>query len=85
MKPWMLPGPHHRGLTTTTRTLFACFLKWELKSEHGVIPTPTRFKTNSLYTPFDNTPLHSIPSVCRPWCYSVVVFSSLVVDCDNDI
>ncbi len=27
----------------------------------------TRFPTNSLYTPMNNTPLHSIPSVCRPW------------------
>ncbi len=32
-----------------------------------VKPTPTRFPTISLYTPMDNTPLHSIPSVCRPW------------------
>ncbi len=32
-----------------------------------VKPTPTRFPTNSLYTPMDNTPLHSIPSVCHPW------------------
>ncbi len=28
--------------------------------------TPTRFPTNSLYTPMDNTPMHSISSVCRP-------------------
>ncbi len=30
-----------------------------------VKPTPTRFPTNSLYTPMDNTPLHSmcVPSV----------------------
>ncbi len=32
-----------------------------------VKPTPTRFPTNSLYTPMDNTPLHSISSVCHPW------------------
>ncbi len=31
-----------------------------------VKPTPTRFPTNSLYTPMDKTPLHSIPSVCHP-------------------
>ncbi len=31
-----------------------------------VRPTPTRFPTNSLYTPVDNTPLHSISSVCHP-------------------
>ncbi len=29
--------------------------------------TPTRFPTNSAYTPMDNTPLHSISSVCHPW------------------
>ncbi len=28
-----------------------------------VKPTPTRFLTNSLYTPVGNTPMHSIPSV----------------------
>ncbi len=33
----------------------------------GVKLTPTRFPANSLYTPMDNTPLHSIPSVCHPW------------------
>ncbi len=27
--------------------------------------TLTRFPTNFLYTPLDNTPLHSTPSVCR--------------------
>ncbi len=32
-----------------------------------VKPTPTRFPTNSLYTPMGNTPLHSISSVRRPW------------------
>ncbi len=32
-----------------------------------VMPTPTRFPTNSLYTPMDNTSLHSIPSVRHPW------------------
>ncbi len=32
-----------------------------------VKPTPTRFPTNSLYTPMDNTPLHSISSVGHPW------------------
>ncbi len=28
-----------------------------------VKPTPTRFPTNSLYTPMDNTPLHCVPPV----------------------
>ncbi len=32
-----------------------------------VKPTPIRFPTNNLYTPMDNTPLHSISSVCHPW------------------
>ncbi len=32
-----------------------------------VKPTPTRFPTNSLNTPMDRTPFHSIPSVCQPW------------------
>ncbi len=32
-----------------------------------VKPAPTRFPTNSLYTPMDNTPLNSISSVCHPW------------------
>ncbi len=31
-----------------------------------VKPTPTRFPTNNLYTPMDNTPLHFISSVCHP-------------------
>ncbi len=29
--------------------------------------TPTRFPTNSLYTPMDNTPFLYISSVCHPW------------------
>ncbi len=32
-----------------------------------VKPTLTRFPTNSPYTPMDNTPLHSLSSVCYPW------------------
>ncbi len=34
-----------------------------------VKPTPTQFPTNSLYTPMDNMPLHSISSACHPWGY----------------
>ncbi len=69
-KPWMLPGPHDRGLTTT-RTLLSCSLYWEQKGSKCLMvlrvkPTPTRFPTNSLYTPMDNIPLHSISSVCHP-------------------
>ncbi len=65
-KPWVLPGPHHRGLTTM-RTLLAplngnkegskCLMVLRVK------PKPTRSPTNSLYTPMDNTNLHSISSV----------------------
>ncbi len=32
-----------------------------------VKPTPPGLPTNILYTPMDNTPLHSISSVCHPW------------------
>ncbi len=64
MKPLMLYGPHHRGLTAM-RTLLNCF---------RVKPTTTRFPTNSLYAPMDNTPLHPIPSVCHPWgCKAVLL------------
>ncbi len=35
-----------------------------------VKPTPTRFPTNNLYSPTDNTPLYSISSVCHPWGYA---------------
>ncbi len=68
-----LPGPRHRRLATM-RTLFTCSLngdKEESKSRMvlRVKPTPTRFLINSLYTPMDNTPLHSISSVCNPWGY----------------
>ncbi len=53
-----------------------------------VKPTPTRFPTNSLYTPMDNTPLHSISSMCHPWvnprCHvNESIFSHLLsVGCD---
>ncbi len=36
--------------------------------------TATRLPTNSLYTPMDNTPLHSISSVCHP-CGGVAINS----------
>ncbi len=38
-----------------------------------VRPTPTRFLTNSLYTPVDNTPMHSKTSVCHPWGFSICI------------
>ncbi len=37
-----------------------------------VKPTPTRFPTNSLCTPMDNTTLHSISSVCHPWGHKLL-------------
>ncbi len=40
-----------------------------------VKPTPTRFPTNSLYIPMDNTPMHSISSVCHPWGKKVLLHS----------
>ncbi len=33
-----------------------------------VKPRKNRFPTNSLSTPMDNTPLHSISIVCHPLC-----------------
>ncbi len=64
----MLPGPRHRGLTT----LFTCPLNGNEEGSKCLMvlrvkPTPTRFPTNSLYTPMDNTPLHTISNVCHPW------------------
>ncbi len=63
MKPWMLPGLHHRVITTM-RTLFTCALNWGVRREIGVYCTPTRFPTNILNTPLDNTPLH-VHNVCE--------------------
>ncbi len=45
-----------------------------------VMATPTRFQTNSLYTPMDSTPLHSIPSLYRPYSTSIHGTASLVRD-----
>ncbi len=38
-----------------------------------VKPTPTRFLTNILYTPMDNSPLHSISSVYHLWGMSLLL------------
>ncbi len=67
----MLPGPRHRGSLTCGRYLLVP-LNGNKEGNKGLMvflvkPTPTRFPTNSLYTPMDNTPLHSISSVCYPW------------------
>ncbi len=43
-----------------------------------VKPTPTGFPTNSLYTPMDNTPLHSISTVCHPWGKKVLLHSRVI-------
>ncbi len=56
MKPWMLPGPRHRGsllpygrylLAPLTGNLEESILAMVLR----VRPTPTRFPTNILFTP----------------------------------
>ncbi len=63
----MLPGPRHRGSLPCGR-----YLLGNKEGSKGLMvllvkPTPTRFLTDSLYTPMDNTPLHSIRSACHPW------------------
>ncbi len=68
----MLPGTSHKGVTTI-RTLFTLApLTGNEEGSKGLVvlrvrPTPARFPINSLYIPMDNTPLHSISSVCHPW------------------
>ncbi len=42
-----------------------------------VKPTPTRFPTNVLYTPVDNTSLHSLPYVCATRGAPAVVIASV--------
>ncbi len=50
-----------------------------------VKPTPTRFPTNSLYSPMDNTPLHFIQSVCHPLGRDAFVTSTgSAITFDND-
>ncbi len=41
-----------------------------------VKPTPTRFPTNSLYTPMDNTPLHFFIKCVPPMGHFAVVWSA---------
>ncbi len=67
----MLSGPRHRGSLPSGRDLFAP-LTGDKEGNKGLMvprvkPTPTRFPTNSLYTPMDDTPLHSISSACHLW------------------
>ncbi len=52
---------------TTVRTLLVNKVGSKELIVFRVQPTSTRYPTNSLYTPTDNTPLHSISSVCHPW------------------
>ncbi len=52
------------------QTLFTCSLNWKLRREHEVRPIPTRFPTNVLYAPLDNTPLNSLPNECEPVAWS---------------
>ncbi len=64
----MLPGPHRRGaLLLCGRYLLAPLIGSKGLMVLRLEPTPTRFLTNSLYTPMNNTPLNSTPSVCRSW------------------
>ncbi len=64
MKPRMLPGPRHRCSLPCGRYLLAPLTGDKEGSRSLMVlrvkPTPTRFPTNSLYTPMDNTTLHSI-------------------------
>ncbi len=48
-----------------------------------VKPTPSRFPTNTLYTPIDNTPLHikCVPPVGQV----VVVMMMMMVDSPNNL
>ncbi len=61
------------------RTLFICSLNWELRRERGVYDTPVHAYTNILYTPLDNTHLHSIPSVTDCPIYRRVPINSLPI------
>ncbi len=69
-----VPGSRHSGLTTMRKLLLATLTGIKERSKCLTVlrvkPTPTRFLTNSRYTPMDNTPLHSISSVCHPWSNS---------------
>ncbi len=64
------PGRNHRGSMPC-----GCYLLAPLTGNREgnmwlilfwVWPTPTRFPTSIFYILLDNTPLHSIPSVCCP-------------------
>ncbi len=73
----MLPSPRHGGTLTCGHYLLAP-LTGNKEGSKGLMvlrfkPTPGRFPTNSLYTPMDNTPLHSISSVCATSVASAVV------------
>ncbi len=45
-----------------------------------VRPTPTRFPTNSLSTPMDNTPLHLISRGCHQWARGIQGIFGYFVD-----
>ncbi len=68
----MLPGPRHTGGSLPCRRYLLAPLTGDKEGRKSLMvlrvkPTPTRLPTNSLYTPMDNTHLHSISSVCHPW------------------
>ncbi len=67
----MLPRPLHMGLLPCGHYLLA-HLTGNKEGSKGLMalqvkPTPTRFPTSILYTPMDDTPLHSVLSVYHPW------------------
>ncbi len=52
------------------RTLFIWCLNWGIIREmkgYGIPSTPTGLPTKTLNIPLDNTPLHALPTVWRPW------------------
>ncbi len=73
------------GLLPCERCLLAPVTGNKEGSKSRVKPTPTRFPTNSRSTPMDNTPLHSISSVCHPWrrswCYCLLESMSWMTVC----
>ncbi len=47
----------------TTRTLYTCYLNWELGYDTSRKASKIRFSTSCLYTPIESTHFHSIPNV----------------------
>ncbi len=63
VKPWMMPGPRHRGLTTM-QALFTCSFNWDQRMEHGDHGTPIQANNTSIPTKInhvDSKPLSLMP------------------------